>query len=37
MGLFSGFINGIAHCFPINGQAFVDRSVVCIPVLERLI
>jgi hypothetical protein len=35
MDLFSGFINGIAHGFPVNGQAFVYCTVLCIPVLER--
>jgi hypothetical protein len=37
MGLFACVINGIAHSFAVNGQAFIDCTILYIPLLERLI
>jgi hypothetical protein len=37
VGLPSRFINGIAHGFAVNCQAFVSCTILAIPMLESLI
>jgi len=37
VGLPSRFINGIAHGFAVNCQAFVGCTILAIPMLESLI